>query len=232
MLGRSSYMCICMSLPQLLRDSNSNKGKPPQQLRTARLDGLTQMPRAACAALPPCATSLAERKHARRADAGYATLFPPWDALLQRPQPLARTQVRAGHRRRRCARNAADARPTDRTRQPDRTATAGDHLRLRRLRLRLHRLRRRFAHPCRRCRPLTDAPCTPTRPPATSRDHPRLRRLRRRHRTCRLRRTAEAASPPFCAPPPSKNICASDRRADSCVPSKNTLLVKYSAQGF
>ena len=136
MLGQSSYMCICMSVPQLLRDSNSNKGNPPQQLRTARLDGLTQMPRAACpcAALPPCATSLAERKHARRADAGYATLFPPWDALLQRPQPLARTQVRAGHRRRRCARNAADARPTDRTRQPDRTATAGDHLRLRRLR--------------------------------------------------------------------------------------------------
>ena len=47
MLGQSSYMCICMSVPQLLRDSNSNKGNPPQQLRMARLDGLTQMPRAA-----------------------------------------------------------------------------------------------------------------------------------------------------------------------------------------
>ena len=46
------HMCMRMPVLQQISDSSSNKDELLQQLHMAHLDGLEQMRRAACAALP------------------------------------------------------------------------------------------------------------------------------------------------------------------------------------
>ena len=217
MPGHSFYMCICMSVPQLLRDSNSNKGNPPQQLQMARLDGLTQTPRAACpwAALPSHAISVVEQNTSAAWSRRQRGAIPPWRAPLQHPPLLARARVSAFR-----PPLPPLPPPTDaRVHATDRIATSGNHPRLRRLRLRLGRLRRlrrrNSPDPPPTRRRLASAAVSPA--PATSN-----RRARQRDRTATSgNHLYPPTSPPrpSPSPPPPKSA----RRGANAPPTLPTL---------
>ena len=165
----------------------------------ACLDGLTQTPRAACAcaALPSCATSVVEQKACAAWSRRQRGDIPPWRAPLQHPPLLARAQLSAFR--------PPLPPPTDaRTNATDRTATFGNHPRLRRLGLRLGRLHLRLGR-LRRLRRRNSPDPPPTRrrlasaavspAPATSN-----RRARQRDRTAT---SGNHLYPPTSPPRPS-----------------------------